>query len=70
MAETTNDSSKAFVVQQTIHILNQVVDKLQENDYVSAQVMVGVAKQLLDEVQTDLEHYLTIQRMLKDAFKS
>jgi hypothetical protein len=70
MAETTNDSSKALVVQQSIHILNQAVDKLQENDYVSAQVMVGVAKHLLDEVQCDLEQYLTIQKMLKNAFKS
>ncbi|HEY9300175.1 MAG TPA: hypothetical protein VIQ31_28185 [Phormidium sp.] len=70
MAETTNDSSKALVVQQTISILNQAVNKLQENDYVSAQVMVGVAKQLLNEVQTDLEDYLTIQKMLKNAFKS
>ncbi len=70
MTEIRNDSSKTFVVQQTIHILNQAVDKLQENDYVSAQVMVGVAKHLLDEVQTDLEHYLTIQKMLKDALKS
>jgi len=70
MTETRNDSSKTFEVQQTIQILNQAVNKLQENDYVSAQVMVGVAKHLLDEVQTDLERYLTIQKMLKDTFKS
>lgn len=70
MKETRNDSSKAIVVQQSISILNQAVNKLQENDYVSAQVMVGVAKHLLDEVQTDLDHYLTIQRLLKDTFKS
>lgn len=70
MKETRNDSSKAIVVQQSISILNQAVNKLQENDYVSAQVMIGVAKHLLDEVQTDLDHYLTIQRLLKDTFKS
>jgi len=70
MKETRNDSSKAMVVQQSISILNQAVNKLQENDYVSAQVMIGVAKHLLDEVQTDLDHYLTIQRLLKDTFKS
>ena len=70
MTETRNDSSKTFEVQQTIQILNQAVNKLQENDYVSAQVMVGVAKHLLDEVQTDLDRYLTIQKMLKDTFKS
>lgn len=70
MKETRNDSSKAIAVQQSISILNQAVNKLQENDYVSAQVMVGVAKHLLDEVQTDLDHYLTIQRLLKDTFKS
>ncbi|MGA9382680.1 MAG: hypothetical protein WBV73_28295 [Phormidium sp.] len=70
MTETRNDSSQAIVVQQSISILNQAVNKLQENDYVSAQVMIGVAKHLLDEVQTDLEHYLTIQKMLKDAFKA
>lgn len=69
MAEIRNDSSKTFEVQQSIHILNQVVNKLQENDYVSAQVMIGVAKHLLNEVQTDLEQYLTIQKMLKDALK-
>ncbi len=70
MAETRNDSSQVFVVQQSMNILNEAVIKLQENDYVSAQVMVGVAKQLLDEVQTDVEHYLRIQKMLKDALKS
>lgn len=70
MTEIRNDSSQGFVVQQSITILNQAVNKLQENDYVSAQVMIGVAKHLLDEVQTDLEHYLTIQKMLKDAIKS
>lgn len=70
MAEIRNDSSKTIEVQQTIHILNQAVNKLQENDYVSAQVMIGVAKQLLNEVQTDLEQYLTIQKILKDALKS
>lgn len=70
MAEIRNDSSQGFVVEQSITILNQAVNKLQENDYVSAQVMIGVAKHLLDEVQIDLEHYLAIQRMLKDAFKS
>lgn len=70
MAEIRNDSSKAFAVQQSINILNQAVDKLQENDYVSAQVMIGVAKHLLDEVQTDLESYLTIQKILKNALKS
>ncbi|OKH36834.1 hypothetical protein NIES2119_15550 [[Phormidium ambiguum] IAM M-71] len=70
MKETRNDSSKAIVVQQSISILNQAVNKLQENDYVSAQVMIGVAKHLLDEVQIDLDHYLTIQRLLKDTFKS
>ncbi len=70
MTETRNDSSKAIVVQHSINILNQAANKLQENDFVSAQVMIGVAKHLLDEVQTDLEHYLTIQKMLKDTFKS
>lgn len=70
MTEIRNDSSQGFVVQQSITILNQAVNKLQENDYVSAQVMIGVAKHLLDEVQTDLDHYLTIQRLLKDAIKS
>ena len=70
MAETRNDSSKALVVEQSISILNQAMGKIQENDYVSAQVMVGVAKHLLDEVQTDLDQYLTIQKMLKKAFKS
>ncbi|MFB2876048.1 MULTISPECIES: hypothetical protein [Floridanema] len=70
MTEIRNDSSKAFVVQHSINILNQAANKLQENDFVSAQVMIGVAKHLLDEVQTDLEHYLTIQKMLKDTLKS
>ncbi|MFB2939457.1 hypothetical protein ACE1B6_29740 [Aerosakkonemataceae cyanobacterium BLCC-F154] len=70
MTEIRNDSSKSCVVQQSVNILNQAVDKLQENDYVSAQVMIGVAKHLLNEVQSDLDNYLTIQRMLKDALKS
>ncbi|MFB2833402.1 hypothetical protein [Floridanema evergladense] len=70
MTEIRSDSSQALAVQNTINILNQAINKIHESDYVSAQVMVGVAKHLLDEVQTDLEHYLTIQRILKDVLKS
>lgn len=61
-----NDSPRITSVQQTVGILNQVIEKLDENDAASAQVMVGVAIHLLESLNLDLNQHLTTQRSLRE----
>lgn len=63
-----NDSPRITSVQQTVSILNQVIEKLDENDAASAQVMVGVAIHLLESLNLDLNQHLTAQRTLRELF--
>lgn len=63
-----NDSPQITSVQQTVNILNQVIEKLDENDAASAQVMVGVAIHLLESLNLDLNQHLTTQRNLRELF--
>lgn len=60
-------SSKAFLSQQVAAIVNQVTQKLQENDYAAAQIMVNIALDLLDSLQLDIEYHLCVEQMVRDA---
>lgn len=62
---TWDDSPRSASVRHTVSILNQVTQKLDDNDPVSAQVMVGVAIQILENLKTDLEHHLDTEKMLR-----
>ncbi|MBL1176065.1 hypothetical protein [Pantanalinema sp. GBBB05] len=62
---TRDDSPRTASVKHTVSILNQVADKLHDNDPVSAQVMVGVAIQILENLKTDLESHLATEKMLR-----
>lgn len=61
-----NDSPQIISVQQTVSILNQVIEKLDENDAASAQVMVGMAIHLLESLNSDLNQHLIVQRTLRE----
>jgi hypothetical protein len=63
-----NDSPRIMSVQETVSILNQVIEKLDENDAASAQVMVGVAIHLLESLSLDLNQHLNTQRSLRELF--
>lgn len=69
VTQIKSDSPKILMAQQAIYILTQVVQKLEENDYVSSQVMSGVAKQVLEELQLDIESHLAMEKMLRNAIK-
>jgi hypothetical protein len=62
-----NDSPRISSVQQTVGILNQVIEKLDENDAASAQVMVGVAIHLLESLNLDLNQHLVTERSLRNV---
>lgn len=61
-----NDSPQITSVQQTVALLNQVIEKLSNNDTASAQVMVGVAIHLLESLNLDLNQHLDTQRTLRE----
>jgi hypothetical protein len=61
-----HDSPRISSVQQTVGILNQVIEKLDENDTASAQVMLGVAIHLLESLNLDLNQHLITERFLRN----
>jgi hypothetical protein len=61
----SNESSKTKQVEVAIGILNQALNKLLEHDYVSAQVMTAVARQMLDDLNQEFEHHFLVQERLK-----
>ncbi len=69
MIEPGQDSPKAIAVERTVDMLNQALQKIQENDYVSAQVMAGIAKHLLEQVQSEIEAHLSMERMLRKTLR-
>ncbi len=64
-----NDSPQITSVQRTVSILNQVIEKLDENDTASAQVMVGVAIHLLENLNVDLNQHLIVQHTLRELLR-
>ncbi len=65
-----DESPQVISVKETVHLLSQVIQKLDENDYFSAQIMVGVAVHLLQNVQSELEQHQQIERMLREVLNS
>jgi hypothetical protein len=60
-----SDSPRRSSVEQSIHILNRAIEKIDANDPVCAQVMVGVAIHLLETVRTDLNQHLDTERRIR-----
>jgi hypothetical protein len=57
---------KVEAVVQLINVLIQARNTMQSNDFVSAKVMVGVARQMLDDLYLDLDSHLKIEKDLRD----
>jgi flagellin-specific chaperone FliS len=53
-----NDDSKISRVEVAIDVLNQAKQQLQEHDYPSAQVMVALARQILEDLQLNFDLHL------------
>lgn len=66
----SDDSSKISRIEIATNVLSQALEKLHEHDYVSAQVMVAVASQVLEELQLDFDHHFQIEARLKQLLKS
>ncbi len=59
------ESSKVQFIETATHVLNQALQHLGEHDYVTAQVMVAIARQVLEDVQQDFDDHLALEGMLK-----
>jgi hypothetical protein len=67
-----DDSSKQSRVEVAINVLNQALQKLQDHDYMGAQVMVALARQVLEDLQLDFELHFqakaAFEQLLKQKF--
>jgi len=63
-----NDGSKISRVEVTINVLNQALQQLHEHDYASAQVMVALARQVLEDLQLDFDLHFQSEEMLRQLF--
>ena len=64
-----DDPSKTGSIEITIDVLNRALKRLNEHDYTSAQVMVAVARQMLEDLQTDFDRHLQVESMLKQLLE-
>jgi hypothetical protein len=64
-----NDDSKISRVEVTINVLNRASRQLHEHDYASAQVLVALARQVLEDLQLDIDLHCQSERMLNQLLK-
>lgn len=64
----SNDSSKISRVEVATNVLNRALQQLHEHDYASAQVMVALARQVLEDLQLDFDLHFQSEEMLKQLF--
>ncbi|UBF30013.1 hypothetical protein K9N68_38080 (plasmid) [Kovacikia minuta CCNUW1] len=65
----SDDSSKISRIEIATNVLNQALQQLHEHDYASAQVMVAVARQVLEDLQLDFDHHSQVEAMLKQFLR-
>ena len=65
----SNDLSKISRVEVALNALDLASQQLSEHDYTSAQVMVALARQVLEELQLDFDRHFQIERTLKQLLK-
>lgn len=58
-------TSKVQCIETATHVLNQALQHLYAHDYAAAQVMVAIARQMLEDVQQAFDDHLAIEGMLK-----
>jgi hypothetical protein len=64
-----DDPSKIDRVEVSINVLTQALQKLLEHDYASAQVMVALARQELEELQLDFDLHFQAEQLLEQLFR-
>lgn len=65
----TDNLSKIGKIEIAINVLNNALEQLNEHDLNSAQVMVAVARQMLEDLQIDFDSHCKIEDMLKQILK-
>ncbi|HEY9640567.1 MAG TPA: hypothetical protein V6C57_08785 [Coleofasciculaceae cyanobacterium] len=64
-----DDLSKVNRVEITIHVLTQALQDLHEHDYTTAQVMIAIARQTLEDLQLDFDQHSQVEKRLKQLLK-
>lgn len=64
-----NNDSKISRVEIATNVLNRASQQLHEHDYASAQVMVALARQVLEDLQLDFDLHFQSEKMLKQLIK-
>ncbi|WP_416666528.1 hypothetical protein [Egbenema bharatensis] len=64
-----DDSSKIEQVETVINVLSNALVKLREHDYPSAQVMVAISRQTLEELQLDFDLHFQAEMALEQLFQ-
>jgi hypothetical protein len=62
--------TNTILLQDAMRILHQATQKLESHDYALAEVMVGVASQILIDARIDLEKTLHFERMVRQQLES
>lgn len=65
----SDESSKLIFVKFAINVLKQAQQDLYDDNYESAHVMVLVAKQVLEDLQTDFDCHFKTEKLLKQILK-
>jgi hypothetical protein len=68
-SSTWEESPKILVARETVNILTQAMHKIDENDFFSAHIMVGIALHRLENLQIDLANHLSTEKALRDMLK-
>jgi len=66
----SDDSSKIDRVEAAIAALNKALQKLHEHDYISAQITVAFARQVLEELQLDFDLHFQAEELLEQFLQS
>ncbi|WP_088889092.1 hypothetical protein [Leptolyngbya ohadii] len=56
-------------VEVAITALGQALKKLHEHDYISAQITVAQARQILEELQLDFDLHFQAEELLEQLFQ-
>lgn len=65
----SDDLSKVSRVEIAVNVLNRAIQQLREHDYASAQVMVALARQALEDLQLDFDRHFQVEGLLKQSLK-
>jgi hypothetical protein len=69
---TVNDSPhpNAVLIQDAVRILGQASQKLEVQDYALAEIMIGVASQILMNARVDIEKAIHFERIMRQNLEA